>query len=47
MASARNFREYTVWNDAVDYATYVYQVTGLMPWLTRSTSFATRTNKQV
>lgn len=32
MAGARNFREYTVWNEAVDYATYVYEVTGQMPW---------------
>lgn len=29
---ARNFRNYQVWNDAVDYATYVYDVTGKMPW---------------
>ena len=29
----RNFREYPVWNEAVDYATYVYEVTGQMPWL--------------
>ena len=28
----RNFREYPVWNEAVDYATYVYEVTGQMPW---------------
>lgn len=28
----RNFREYPVWNEAVDYATYVYEVTGKMPW---------------
>lgn len=32
MSSARNFREYPVWKDAVDYATYVYEVTGKMPW---------------
>ena len=32
MAGARNFREYTVWNEAVDYATYVFEVTGQMPW---------------
>lgn len=32
MAGARNFREYPVWKEAVDYATYVYQVTGQMPW---------------
>ena len=29
---ARNFREYPVWKEAVDYATYVYKVTGKMPW---------------
>ena len=28
----RNFREYPVWNEAVDYTTYVYEVTGQMPW---------------
>ena len=28
----RNFREYSVWNEAVDYATYVYEVTSQMPW---------------
>lgn len=28
----RNFREYPVWNEAVDYATFVYEVTGQMPW---------------
>lgn len=32
MAGARNFREYPVWKEAVDYATYVYKVTGKMPW---------------
>ena len=32
MAGARNFRDYSVWNEAVDYATYVYEVTGKMPW---------------
>jgi len=30
--SARNFRNYQVWQDAVDYATYVYDVTSKMPW---------------
>lgn len=29
---ARNFREYKVWQDAVDYATNVYKVTSEMPW---------------
>ena len=29
---ARNFRDYPVWNEAVDYATYVYEVTSKMPW---------------
>lgn len=28
----RNFREYPVWKEAVDYATNVYEVTGKMPW---------------
>ena len=28
----RNFREYPVWQEAVDYATFVYQVTDKMPW---------------
>lgn len=32
MAGARNFREYPVWKEAVDFATYVYDVTGKMPW---------------
>ena len=32
MAGARNFREYPVWNEAVDYATFVYKVTSKMPW---------------
>ena len=29
---ARNFRNYKVWQDAVDYATRVYKVTADMPW---------------
>lgn len=28
----RNFREYPVWNEAVNYATFVYKVTNKMPW---------------
>ena len=28
---ARNFRQYKVWQDAVDYATMVYKVTAEMP----------------
>ncbi len=32
MAGARNFREYSVWKEAIDYATFVYEVTGKMPW---------------
>lgn len=32
MGGARNFREYPVWKEAVDYATFVYEVTGKMPW---------------
>ena len=30
---ARNFRNYKVWQDAVDYATRVYKVTTEMPWI--------------
>lgn len=30
--SARNFRQYKVWQDAVTYATYVYEMTDKMPW---------------
>ena len=29
---ARNFRNYKVWQDAVDYATTIYKVTAEMPW---------------
>lgn len=29
---ARNFRNYKVWQDAVDYASKVYGVTSDMPW---------------
>lgn len=29
---ARNFREYQVWQEAVEMATKVYQITGNMPW---------------
>lgn len=32
MKSARNFRDYPVWQDAVDFATHVYKITGDMPW---------------
>lgn len=32
VGKARNFREYKVWRDAVDYATIVYEVTSQMPW---------------
>ena len=32
MISARNFREYKVWQDAVAYATLVYEVTSKLPW---------------
>ena len=32
MAGARKCRDYPVWNEAVEYATYVYEVTGQMPW---------------
>ena len=30
--SARNFRNYKVWQDAVEFATFVYEVTAKMPW---------------
>lgn len=30
--NARNFRNYKVWQDAVDYASKVYKVTSDMPW---------------
>ncbi len=29
---ARNFRDYQVWHDAVNFATKVYQLTTQMPW---------------
>lgn len=29
---ARNFRNYKMWQDAVDYATEVYKITNGMPW---------------
>lgn len=29
---SRNFRNYKVWQDAVDYASKVYKVTANMPW---------------
>lgn len=32
MAGARNFREYPVWKEAIDYATFEYKVTSKMPW---------------
>ena len=32
MGGARDFRKYPVWKEAVDYATFVYEVTGKMPW---------------
>ena len=32
MAGARDFRKYPVWQEAVDYATFVYEVTSNMPW---------------
>lgn len=30
--TTRNFREYSVYKAALDYATFVYQVTDKMPW---------------
>ena len=32
VGKSRNFREYKVWQDAVMYATLVYEVTSLLPW---------------
>ena len=32
MGKARNFRQYKVWQDAVDYSTRTYQLTDKMPW---------------
>lgn len=29
---ARNFRNYKVWQDAVEYASKVYKITAEMPW---------------
>ena len=29
---ARNFREYSVWQRSVDYATTIYKLTSSMPW---------------
>lgn len=46
MAGARGFRKYSVWQEAVDFATFVYEVTGKMPWLTMLTLVTTRANKQ-
>ena len=28
----RNFRNYQVWQDAVEYASHVYKITSAMPW---------------
>ena len=33
MGNSRNFREYSVWKEAVDFATSVYEITGKMPWI--------------
>lgn len=32
MNTSRNFRDYKVWQDAVDYATQVYKITASLPW---------------
>ena len=32
MDKARNFRNYKVWQEAVDYASIIYKVTSEMPW---------------
>ncbi len=28
----KNFREYPVWKESVDFASLVYEVTGNLPW---------------
>ena len=38
----RNFRQYPVWQMSVDYATKIYKTTAEMPWLTLSSTIATR-----
>jgi four helix bundle protein len=35
MKTARNFRDYKVWQDAVAYATEVYKVTAALPYFER------------
>ena len=30
--TARNFREYKVWQDAVNFVTFVYKTTSQLPW---------------
>lgn len=30
--NARNFRDYKVWQDAVEFSTYLYKITDSMPW---------------
>ena len=35
MKTARNFRDYQVWQDAVAYATEVYKVTATLPYFER------------
>ena len=35
MKTARNFREYKVWQDAVAYATEVYKLTATLPYFER------------
>lgn len=32
LKKARNFRNYKVWQDAVEYASKVYKITAEMPW---------------
>ena len=32
MNKARNFRNYKVWQEAVDYASKIYKITSDMPW---------------
>ena len=36
MNIARNFREYQMWQDAVELATYIYKITNGMPWFEKN-----------
>lgn len=36
---ARNFRDYSVWKEAVDLATHIYTITSDMPWFEKKGLF--------